>query len=82
VDLALVAARTPGFVGADLANLANEAALLDDELRKMFEASHARVHNTLGAKRGVLDALAKLLIEKEVVNREAFVQLLNQAAAG
>jgi cell division protease FtsH len=27
LDLALVAARTPGFVGADLANLINEAAL-------------------------------------------------------
>ena len=28
VDLRLVAGRTPGFVGADLANLINEAALL------------------------------------------------------
>ncbi|MGH7505556.1 MAG: hypothetical protein ACRELX_07880, partial [Longimicrobiales bacterium] len=28
VDLAIVARRTPGFVGADLANLLNEAALL------------------------------------------------------
>jgi cell division protease FtsH len=27
LDLALVAVRTPGFVGADLANLVNEAAL-------------------------------------------------------
>jgi cell division protease FtsH len=28
VDLSVVAAKTPGFVGADLANIANEAALL------------------------------------------------------
>lgn len=28
VDLSLVAAKTPGFVGADLANIVNEAALL------------------------------------------------------
>ena len=28
VDLKILAARTPGFVGADLANIANEAALL------------------------------------------------------
>ena len=28
VDLALIAAKTPGFVGADLANIINEAALL------------------------------------------------------
>ncbi|MBL1685924.1 cell division protein FtsH, partial [Klebsiella pneumoniae] len=28
VDLALLARRTPGFVGADLENLLNEAALL------------------------------------------------------
>jgi cell division protease FtsH len=28
VDLAKIAGRTPGFVGADLANIINEAALL------------------------------------------------------
>jgi cell division protease FtsH len=34
LDLAVVAARTPGFVGADLANLANEAALAAARLGK------------------------------------------------
>ena len=53
--------------------------LIDEELRKMLEASHARAQNTLAAKRRVLDALAQLLIEKEVVGRDAFVQLLNTA---
>ncbi len=34
VDLAQVAARTPGFAGADLANIVNEAALLAARLNK------------------------------------------------
>jgi cell division protease FtsH len=40
VDLRVIAARTPGFVGADLANVMNEAALLAArEGKKMVEMS-------------------------------------------
>jgi cell division protease FtsH len=56
--------------------------LIDEELRKMLEAAHARVQQTLGAKRGVLEALAKLLMEKEVVDRAALVQLLEAPEPG
>jgi hypothetical protein len=36
----------------------------------------ARVRNTLTRQRPVLDAPARLLIEKEVVDRQALVQLI------
>jgi len=47
----------------------------------MLEAAHARVQQTLEAKRGALEALAKLLMEKEVVDRAALAELLNPARA-
>jgi cell division protease FtsH len=56
--------------------------LMDEELRKMLEAFHARVRSTLGGKRGVLDALANLLVEKEVVDRAAFLQVLAATGVG
>jgi cell division protease FtsH len=40
VDLAVIAKRTPGFTGADLANLANEAALLAARERQKRIAMH------------------------------------------
>src|SRR3989475_741118 len=45
------------------------ARRIDDEIRKLFEAAHARVRETLTAKREVLTSLAKLLIDKEVGSR-------------
>ena len=42
----------------------------------MLESAHGRVRETLTAKRSVLDALAGLLIEKEVVDAEALRKLL------
>ena len=50
--------------------------MIDAEVRKMLEASQNRVRETLTAKRGVLERLAKLLIDKEVVDREDLSKLL------
>jgi len=40
------------------------------------ERGHERVRATLGAKRATLEAVAKRLIQQEVVDRAALVQLI------
>jgi cell division protease FtsH len=58
VDLGAIAASTPGMVGADLANLANEAALLaarrDHDKVQMSDFTDALEKILLGAPRGIL----------------------------
>ncbi len=58
VDLNVVAATTPGMVGADLANLANEAALLaarrDHEKLTMSDFTDSLEKILLGAPRGIV----------------------------
>jgi len=55
------------------------ARTIDAEIRQLLEAAHGRVRETLGKKRVILDALAKRLIEKEVVDRAALAELLASA---
>jgi cell division protease FtsH len=68
VDLAVIAQRTPGFVGADLANLVNEAALLAARRRKTqvemsdFEEAIDRVIAGLRKKNRLINAK-----EREIV---------------
>ncbi len=68
VDLAKIAGRTPGFVGADLANIINEAALLaarnDKEVVEFsdFDEAIDRVIGGLQKKNRVMNAK-----EKEIV---------------
>ncbi len=68
VDLKVIAARTPGFVGADLANIINEAALLAARKNKDqvemddFEEAIDRVVAGLEKKRKVMSKK-----EKEIV---------------
>ena len=68
LDLAIVAAKTPGFVGADLANIDNEAALLaareDKESIGMAEFDEAieRVVAGLQKKSHVINAKEKSIV--------------------
>jgi cell division protease FtsH len=68
MDLKIIAARTPGFVGADLANIVNEAALLAARKNKDqveiddFEEAIDRVVAGLEKKRRVMSKK-----EKEIV---------------
>ncbi|HSL48196.1 MAG TPA: ATP-dependent zinc metalloprotease FtsH [Candidatus Deferrimicrobiaceae bacterium] len=52
------------------------ARMIDVEVRSLLEAAHLRVQTTLKEKRSALEMLAKVLIEKEVVDRDALTALL------
>ena len=52
------------------------ARIIDAEIRKLLDASHERVRETLSQQRDALVAVARLLMEKEVVDREALKQVL------
>jgi cell division protease FtsH len=68
LDLAIVAAKTPGFVGADLANIVNEAALLaarqDKEAIQMpdFDEAIERVVAGLQKKSHVINPKEKKIV--------------------
>jgi cell division protease FtsH len=69
VDASLIARGTPGFSGADLANLANEAALFAARLSKrtvsMEEFDRAKDKIMMGAERKSM-----VMSEKEKINTE------------
>jgi len=80
------APRTPTYLGVPQLPEARTysertAELIDAEIRRLLEESKARVLATLTEKRVLLDALARLLLEKEVVDRAALDGLLLQRAA-
>ena len=53
------------------------AEAIDDELSKLLADAHVRVTETLASERAALDALAKLLLETEVVDRATLDRLLH-----
>ena len=58
------------------------AEAIDGEIQKFLDAAHGRVRETLTARRKTLEALAKLLIEKEVVDREVLTGLIADTGGG
>ncbi|MCC4114909.1 hypothetical protein LLG90_06040 [Aromatoleum toluclasticum] len=55
------------------------AEAIDEEVRMILADAHTRVSETLSARRGLLDTLARLLLEKEMVGRGELDQLLGAA---
>jgi cell division protease FtsH len=52
------------------------AQKIDDEIAKLLADARARVRETLTAQRSLLESLAKLLLDKEVVDRSSLDELL------
>ena len=82
LDLAIVAAKTPGFVGADLANIVNEAALLaarqDKESIDMWEFDEAieRVVAGLQKKSHVINPKEKKIVAYHEAGHALMAELI------
>lgn len=85
VDLKVVAARTPGFVGADLANLVNEAALLAARKNKQsvtmedFEEAIDRVVAGLEKKKRVMSRKEKEIVAYHETGHALMAEFLETA---
>ncbi len=55
-----------------------KAAEIDEEISRVMEEAHRRVKQILSEKREILDALAKLLLEKEIVQGEELRRMLGK----
>lgn len=82
VDVSVIAARTPGFVGADLANIVNEAALLAARKSKTevdmidFEAAIDRIVAGLEKKTRVMNKKEKETVAYHECGHTIIAELL------
>jgi cell division protease FtsH len=68
----------PGFLGQPAAGAAREysertAALLDEEIRQILDQRETRVAGLINGKKEILIAVAKILLEKEVLMEDEFM---------
>jgi cell division protease FtsH len=69
------------FIGRDLAHTRsyseNVANRIDDEVKKIIDECYIEAKRILMEYKNILEACAKLLIEKERITREEFEALFN-----
>jgi cell division protease FtsH len=58
------------------------AEAIDAEVARLLEEAHARVRDTLAARRPLLDMVARALLQKETLDRAAFDEILRRAQEG
>ncbi len=58
-----------------------KATQIDEEISRMINEAHERVQKILGERRKVLDELAHLLSQKEIVQGEELRKMLSESAA-
>ena len=56
------------------------AAEIDDEVKRILEQAYAAAKGIIQEKRAMVEALAARLLEKEVVDREDFLRLVDAPA--
>src|SRR5215216_187171 len=72
--------RSQPFLGREFSSepdYSDEVAReIDDEIRRIVEEAHQTAKDILGERREALDAISKILLERETIDSEEFEQLL------
>ncbi len=80
---ALEGARTPVFLPVAMQGpkeySEETARIIDEEVKKILSETHAKVSAILSPRRQVLDELAQLLLQKEVIDRPQLQAVLKSA---
>jgi cell division protease FtsH len=70
----------PGGIGPGKAYSEEKAGQIDEEIARMIEEAHQRVRKILSGRRKVLDDLAHLLSQQEIVQGEELRKMLSESA--
>jgi cell division protease FtsH len=77
--------RSQPFLGREFSSepdYSDESAReIDDEIRRIVEEAHQTAKDILVERRGALDTISKILLERETIDAEQFAKLLDGAPA-